>query len=91
MNARALVATAVLVGFEAALATLFWREIPPANEQLLTYMLGQLSGFAAAAVAFYVGTSKSSADKSDVIATMAGKENATGKSDDPLHVEGELK
>jgi len=91
MNARGSVAAAVLLGFELALAVLFWREIPKANEQLLTYMIGQLSGFAGAAVAFYLSTSKSSADKSDVIAQMVGKDTATGKAGDPVHVEGEIK
>lgn len=44
----------VLTGaFIGAIVMLSWRSIPSSNEQLLTYMLGQLSGFVAAAVGVY--------------------------------------
>lgn len=46
----AFVLTAAFIG---AIVMLSWRGIPPSNEQLLTYMLGQLSGFVAAAVGMY--------------------------------------
>jgi hypothetical protein len=39
--------------FIGAIVMLSWRAIPSSNEQLLTYMLGQLSGFVAAAVGVY--------------------------------------
>ena len=39
--------------FIGSIIMLSWREIPKSNEQLLTYMLGQLSGFVAAAVGVY--------------------------------------
>lgn len=46
----AFVLTAAFIG---AIVMLSWRSIPTSNEQLLTYMLGQLSGFVAAAVGVY--------------------------------------
>lgn len=39
--------------FTGAMVVLTWKAIPKENEQLLTYMLGQLSGFVAAVVAFH--------------------------------------
>ena len=49
-GAVAFVLTSAFIG---AIVMLSWRGIPPSNEQLLTYMLGQLSGFVAAAVGVY--------------------------------------
>jgi hypothetical protein len=46
-------AAALVAAFIGAIVMLSWREIPKSNEQLLTYMLGQLSGFVAAAVGVY--------------------------------------
>lgn len=46
----AFVLTAAFIG---AIVMLSWRGIPASNEQLLTYMLGQLSGFVAAALGLY--------------------------------------
>lgn len=46
-------AAALVTAFIGAIVMLSWREIPKSNEQLLTYMLGQLSGFVAAAVGVY--------------------------------------
>ena len=46
-------AGALVAAFIGAIVMLSWREIPKSNEQLLTYMLGQLSGFVAAAVGVY--------------------------------------
>lgn len=52
---------AVLVGgFLASLGLLFFIAIPQANEQLITYMLGQLSGFAASIVAFHYASNAQS-------------------------------
>lgn len=46
-------AATLVAAFIGAIVMLSWREIPKPNEQLLTYMLGQLSGFVAAAVGVY--------------------------------------
>lgn len=41
---------ALIGAFIAVLFMLFWKEIPTKNEQLIVYMLGQLSGFVAGVV-----------------------------------------
>jgi hypothetical protein len=71
MSARTALMFVIIAAFELALAALFRWEIPKANEQLLTYMLGQLSGFASAVVAFQFGTTKSSQDKTEAISNLA--------------------
>lgn len=55
-NLDAIAATLAFVltsAFIGAIVMLSWRDIPRSNEQLLTYMLGQLSGFVSAAVSVY--------------------------------------
>lgn len=51
MTPREALITFAVVVFLAALAVLFWAPIPAANEQLIGYMLGQLSGFISAIIA----------------------------------------
>ena len=51
----------------AALGVLFFWAVPESNKDIIIYMLGQLSGFVGAIVAFNYGTSKSSQDKNDII------------------------
>jgi hypothetical protein len=47
----------VLIGsFIGVIGALFWRDIPKSNEQLLVYMIGQLSGFVAGVVSFHYVT-----------------------------------
>lgn len=55
VNMRDAIAIAVVLGFLAALATLFKQPIPKDNEQLIVYMLGQLSGFASGIVSYHYG------------------------------------
>lgn len=58
-----------LVGsFVGTLAALFFLPVPAANRDVLVYMAGQLSGFTAAAVAFWLGTTRQSQDKTALIA-----------------------
>ena len=62
------VLTVMLLGaFQTALFWLFQFEVPSSNRDLVVFMLGQLSGFAGAAVAYYLGTSKSSNDKDELL------------------------
>ena len=63
----------LVAAFIGAIVMLSFREIPRTNEQLLTYMLGQLSGFVAAAVGVYFARR---ADGSP-----------SGTVDDPIHSE----
>jgi len=58
----------LVTAFVGAMAALFMREVPIANRDILVYMVGQLSGFAAAAVAFWLGTTRDSARKTDLLA-----------------------
>lgn len=58
-----------LVGsFVGTLAALFFLPVPSENRDVLVYMAGQLSGFTAAAVAFWLGTTRQSQEKTDIIA-----------------------
>jgi len=47
------VGAALIGGFLGALITLFFIPIPEKNEQLITYMIGQLSGFASGIIAYH--------------------------------------
>lgn len=61
--------TAFLVGsFIGTLAALFLVEVPVTNRDIVVYMVGQLSGFTAAAIAFWLGTTRNSQVKTDLIA-----------------------
>ncbi|WP_156313573.1 hypothetical protein [Erythrobacter sp. SG61-1L] len=68
---RAVLVLLLVGAFELALFWLFQWPIPKGNRDLVTYMLGQLSGLALAAVTFYFGTSQSSREKSDAMARLA--------------------
>jgi hypothetical protein len=87
---RASLAILLLLAFQTALFVLFQWEIPEANIQLVTYMLGQLSGFLGGAFLFYFGTTKSSADKNEVIREMGqaiDDDRPTGTARDPVHTD----
>lgn len=43
----------LILAFIGAMVALLWKAIPPENEQLLAYMLGQLSGFVSGVVAYH--------------------------------------
>lgn len=47
------IGAALISGFLGALFALFLLPIPPENEQIITYMIGQLSGFAGGIVAYH--------------------------------------
>lgn len=49
----AIIAFALIFAFIGAIVMLSWRSFPSSNEQLLTYMIGQLSGFVAMALGVY--------------------------------------
>lgn len=66
----------MLIGaFITVLPVLIWKMIPTANEQIITYMLGQLSGMATLALGFYfvnkAGQDAADAQKSDNTAKFA--------------------
>lgn len=68
---QAVLALLLVLAFLAAGLALFRWVVPSDNRELLTYMLGQLSGMVTTALAFYYATTKSSADKNRVIADAA--------------------
>lgn len=64
---RATLALTLLLAFMLALAWLLESSVPDANEQLVVFMLGQLSILVGQGVNYYLGTSKSSADKNELL------------------------
>lgn len=60
MNLRDFLGMGLVSGFMIALFVLFWKAIPTENEQLIVYMLGQLSGFVAGVVSYHYVMSKTS-------------------------------
>lgn len=65
---RGSLALALVLAFQVAMGALFWHPIPQSNEQLLTYMLGQLSGMVTTALAFYFATTQGSEQKTHMLA-----------------------
>ena len=63
LSLRDWIGVSLIFTFCSALGTLFFKAIPPTNEQIIIYMLGQLSGFVSSVVAFHYITSKSDEDK----------------------------
>ena len=55
-------------GFLVTLGALFFLPIPVENRDLVIYMCGQLAAAFAACLAFWVGTTRSSADKTSLLA-----------------------
>lgn len=53
LSLRDSIGVALIAAFIGALAALFWKSIPHNNSDIITYMLGQLSGFVAAIVAYH--------------------------------------
>jgi hypothetical protein len=50
---RDLIGIMLVVAFIGAMIALLWKSVPKENEQLLSYMLGQLSGFVAGVVGYH--------------------------------------
>lgn len=68
---RGLVGLFVLVIFAATLWATLRLEIPTANKDVVMILIGQVSGAFITVVGYYLGTSKSSADKTAVIKSLA--------------------
>lgn len=65
---QAALALLLVIAFLLAGLALFRWAVPADNRELLTYMLGQLSGMVTTALAFYFATTKSSSDKNRALA-----------------------
>lgn len=64
----AVLTSALGVAFIACLFCLFGVEIPTGNKDVLVYMTGQLAGAFGVALAFWFGTTRSSNDKTELLA-----------------------
>ena len=64
---RGFLSGVVVMGFMVALIALFRHSIPASNEQLLSYMLGQLSGYVGAIMLFEFGSSRGSEAKTELL------------------------
>lgn len=60
MKLRDAIGVGLIMAFTTAIFVLFWRAIPASNEQLIVYMLGQLSGFVGSVIAFHYVMNKNS-------------------------------
>ncbi len=96
MNLRDTIGGVLMAAFVGALFLLFWKSIPTANEQLIVYMLGQLSGFVAGVVAAHytinAGQQKLDEKKADNTAkafdaiTETAKAGQSSSTDDPTAI-----
>lgn len=65
---RNVVGGIVVGSFVGALIALFILPIPKDNEQLITYMLGQLSGFVGGVIAYHYASTATSEQKNKLLA-----------------------
>lgn len=56
------------LAFVGSLAALFMLTVPAANKDIVVYVVGQLATLFGAAVAFWIGTTRNSATKTDLLA-----------------------
>jgi hypothetical protein len=54
--------------FTAIIVILMFHTVPAANSQMVNIFIGAISGMALTAVSFYFGSSKGSADKTQILA-----------------------
>jgi hypothetical protein len=69
----AVITAGVLASFAGTLVALLFIPIPVENRDLIIYMIGQLSGFAGSAVAFWLGTTRQSEEKTRMLAAAPAK------------------
>lgn len=78
-----MIGVALIGAFISVLFILFWKEIPTKNEQLLVYMLGQLSGFVAGVVSSHyvhkAGEEKQEAQRQETAKAQADATRATAE------------
>lgn len=100
MNRRRLelrdwIGVALIAAFVCVLLGLLFKNIPAANEQIIVYMLGQLSGFVATVVGYHYVTGVADADKAEQTNKMAdamkeqaitARQQPTGQPGDPISV-----
>lgn len=62
------IAAIIILGFIGLLTILIFHLAPDGNQTLLNVMVGQFAGMTALVVGYYFASSKSSADKTDLLA-----------------------
>lgn len=67
----ALLTCFVVGAFTATLVLLLKFDVPATNRDIIVYMIGQLSGGFTSALAFWLGTTRDSAKKTDLLAQAA--------------------
>lgn len=67
----AVITAGILSSFVGALIVMFFIPIPTPNRDMIIYMVGQLSGFSGSAIAFWLGTTRQSEDKTRLLAQAA--------------------
>lgn len=94
MNLRDGIGIAVVLAFVAVTFNLFFLVIPPENKDLLTYIIGQLSGFAGGVIAYHYTASKSDDRKTentgkafDAISAAVAERNQAPAGTTPVVVE----
>lgn len=63
----------LVIAFIGAIIALLWKAIPESNEQLLSYMLGQLSGFVAGVVGYHYITKAGEKELDELRTTNTAK------------------
>lgn len=85
---RNILAFGLVAVFESILPLLIFKTIPTENKEIITYMIGQISGMAATAVAFYftkpAGTDALDTKRADTTAKMAEAVTAAIASTPPV-------
>ena len=70
-NMPAIITSGVLSSFIGMAMALFFIPIPDPNRDQIIFMLGQLSGFTGSAIAFWLGTTRSSQTKDATISNLS--------------------
>jgi hypothetical protein len=58
----------IVVCFAGTLLLLLKHDVPTVNRDIIVYMIGQLSGGFTSALAFWLGTTRQSENKTDILA-----------------------
>lgn len=70
----------------AILAGLFFIQIPTESKDLVNIGLGFIAGYVGSVFSYYFGSSEGS-DKKTSLLGQQSQQQATGKADDPVHIE----
>lgn len=95
LELRDWIGVGLIAAFVSVLLGLLFKNIPAANEQIIIYMLGQLSGFVATVVGYHYVTGVQDDRKVENTGKLAdamreqaitARQSPTGKAGDPISV-----